>query len=505
MSSTHTHPSNTLTYRSLGIHTQYEHFVYMRTDCHICIAEGFDALTRIRVFHNDRSIVASLNVLSSDILKPGEISLSLSAAKALGVEGGETLRVSHLEDLASLSFLRSKIYGNKLSVEQMNEIVEDIVNENYSNVHLSAFITANAGGRMAIEEIISLTKAMIASGKRLQLDSTIVVDKHSVGGLPGNRITLIVVSIVAAFGLMMPKTSSRAITSPAGTADTMEVMSPVDLSLQRIREVVRKEGGCIAWGGEAGLSPADDILIRVEKALDIDSEGQLIASILSKKVAAGSSHVVIDIPVGETAKLRSKEDAHSLKENLETVAKAVGLKLKIIVSDGSQPVGRGIGPALEARDVLSVLRREPNAPQDLKEKALLFAGALIALSGAKNSEGGTRAARELLESGKAYEKFISICNAQGGFKEPQTALYRHEVRANEGGIVTRIDNRKLAQLAKLTGAPNARTAGVDFLSPIGTSVAGGQVLYVLHAESKGGLEYAMEYHDSQKTGIVSIQ
>ena len=353
--------SNILKYKHLGIYTQNENVVYMREDCHVCISEGFEALTRIRISNANTSIVASLNVLNSDILLPNEIGLSDAAAKKLNVSPNDTLYVSHLEPIESLSHVRAKIYNKKLDYKAYNNIITDIVEGDYSNIHLSAFITACAGDRMDIDEISDLTKAMIASGKQLNWNKDIVVDKHCIGGLPGNRTTPLVVAIVAAYGLTMPKTSSRAITSPAGTADTMEVLTNVTLSSEEIKTVVEKEGGCFVWGGTAQLSPADDVLIKIEKALDIDSEGQLIASVLSKKAAAGSTHVVIDIPVGETAKVRSTEMAEKLKNHMETVGTAVGLNVKVVVTDGTQPVGRGIGPTLEAIDILKVLKNEAAA------------------------------------------------------------------------------------------------------------------------------------------------
>lgn len=312
------------------------------------------------------------------------------------------------------------------------------------------------------------------------------------------------VSIVTAFGLTMPKTSSRAITSPAGTADTMEVMTPVNLTTNQIQKVVNQEGGCIVWGGTAQLSPADDMLIRIEKALDIDSEGQLIASVLSKKVAAGSNHVIIDIPVGETAKVRTMDVANELKSEMEKVGTAIGLKIKVVITDGSQPIGKGIGPSLEARDILSVLRNEANAPLDLKERALLLAGELLELSGKVAIGEGNNKARGILESGKAYQKFIAICMAQGGFTEPTLAKYQHKILADNSGIVSAIDNRRLAKIAKLAGAPENKTAGIDFLAPIGTKVEKGQTLYVIHSDSKGELNYALDYYHTQQN-ILTIE
>lgn len=488
--------------KRIGIDTQKEHVAYMRADCHVCVSEGFEALTRILVSHEQQSIVASLNIVHSEMLNMGEIGLSEMAFNALSAADGDFVKISNLKPIHSLSYVRSKIYGQRVNEEGINEIIDDIINGNYSNIHLSSFITAFAGNHMDLEEIISLTKAMIHHGNRMSWNKTMVVDKHCIGGLPGNRTTPIVVSIIASAGLTMPKTSSRAITSPAGTADTMEVIAPVNLSVEQIKSVVDKEGGCVVWGGTAKLSPADDILIRVERALDIDSEGQMIASVLSKKVAAGSTHVVIDMPVGDTAKLRNIESANHLKVLMEQVGHAIGLKIKVVITDGSQPVGKGVGPSLEAMDVLSVLKNERDAPQDLKQRALLIAGELLELSGKAESGEGNKMATEILESGQAYQKFRSICIAQGGFAEPCYAKFKHDIKANCSGVVTQIDNRKLAKIAKLAGAPDHAAAGIRFYAPIGKEIHQGDVLYTIYTEGKGQLEYVLQYISSEKDIIV---
>ncbi|MDO1499326.1 thymidine phosphorylase family protein [Winogradskyella maritima] len=496
--------SNILKYKSLGIYTQNENVVYMREDCHVCISEGFEALTRIRVSNMSTSVIASLHIITSDVLRQGEIGLSQIAAKKLNVSDGETLYVSHLEPIESLSFVRRKIYNQRLDYKAYTDIITDIIEGNYSNIHLSAFITACAGDRMDLDEISDLTKAMITSGKQLDWKKKIVVDKHCIGGLPGNRTTPIVVAIAAAYGLTMPKTSSRAITSPAGTADTMEVLTNVTLSGEEIKRVVEQEGGCLVWGGTAELSPADDILIKVEKALDIDSEGQLIASVLSKKAAAGATHVVIDIPVGKTAKVRSEEAAQKLKEHMEAVGNAVGLKIKVVITDGSQPVGRGIGPNLEAVDVLSVLQNKRDAPQDLKERALLLAGHLLELSEKVETGKGLDTAKELLENGKAYQKFEAICKAQGRFSKTYVAPYQFEMHAPKRGKVKKINNRKIAKLAKLSGAPQSKSAGISMNVRLGDEIEKGELLYILHAETNGELNYALEYYENHDD-IITIQ
>lgn len=485
---------NTLKLKKLGVDFRNEHLVFMRKDCHVCKSEGFEALNRIRVSKGDRTLVASLIVMDNPSqLNHGEIGLSNGAIEWLSAGEGDEINLSHMPPLDSMSDVRRKIYGDTLEPAAFSRIIQDIAASNLSNIQLSAFISACVGEGLNADEVIALTRAMIDVGFRLEWAQKEVFDKHCIGGLPGNRTTPIVVAIVAAAGLTIPKTSSRAITSPAGTADTMETLTNVNLSVEQMKNVVNQEGGCLVWGGSVQLSPADDIIIRVEKALDIDSEGQLIASVLSKKAAAGSTHVVIDIPVGPTAKVRSEEAAKLLSEKMIAVGIAIGLNVVTVVTDGRQPIGRGIGPSLEALDVLAVLQNDITAPKDLRQKAVLLAGKLLEMGGKVSKGEGEILANEILHSGKAWEKFQQICIAQGGLKTPKTALYSQTITADKPGMITAIDNRKIAKVAKLAGAPDAATAGIYLSASIGLKVEKGQDLYKIYAESPGELAYAIEY------------
>ncbi len=495
---------HTLRLRRLGIDTHQESVVYMRQDCHVCRSEGLAAQARIQVSAGDRRIIATLGKITTDLLAPGEASLSESAWRLLGVEEGDEIRVAHPPQVDSLSHVRAKIHGKRLDAPAMEQIVHDIVAGRYADVHLSAFITACSGHVLDRDEMVALTEAMVAAGSRLDWGRARIADKHCVGGLPGNRTTPIVVAIAAACGLTIPKTSSRAITSPAGTADTMETLAPVDLDVPAMRRVVEQEGGCIVWGGAVDLSPADDVLIRVERLLDLDGEGQLVASVLSKKIAAGATHVVLDLPVGPTAKIRTSADSNRLTRAFLAVAEAKGLHVRVLHTDGTQPIGRGIGPALEAHDVVAVLRNEPHAPQDLRERAVRLAACLIEIVERSSATDAWARADKVLREGSAWRKFEAICRAQGGLREPPRASYTHPMLATHAGSVVSIDNRVLARIAKLAGAPSAKAAGVEFHAPLGTRVENGMPLYTVHAETKGELAYALEYVRTHP-GVIQVE
>lgn len=496
--------NNFLFLRRLGIDTYQEPVVYMREDCDICRAEGFSSQNRVRVTVGERHILATVNIVKSDLLHHDEAGLSEAAWMLIGARDGDKARFGHPAPVDSMSYVRGKLYGTRYTDESAAAIIRDIRDGRYSDIQLAAYVASGADRLLDVDETIAITRAMVASGRRFDWGRTPVMDKHCVGGLPGNRTTPIVVSIAAACGLLIPKTSSRAITSPAGTADTMDVLTNVNLSFDQMRAVVEKEGACLAWGGSASLSPTDDIVIRVERALDLDCEGQLIASVISKKVAAGATHVLIDIPVGPTAKVRQQDMAQRLARQLRATGAALGLDVGVLFTDGTQPVGTGIGPALEARDVLKVLRNEDDAPADLRERALTLSGALLELGSAAAAGEGRQRAAETLRSGRAWSKFKAICEAQGRRTDPPVAPFRHTVTAARSGLVAHVNLRSLAKAAKLAGAPADKAAGIEMHVRLGDRVSHGQPLLTMHAESSGELRYALDFLESHPE-TVSVE
>ena len=495
--------TNILKARRLGIDTQHETIAFVRDDCSVCRSEGFSAHSRVRLANDDHAIIATLYHISADLLDGDEIGLSESAWTRLEVDPGAPLLISHPAPLGSLASVRAKIFGQRLRDDTSHNIISDIVAGRYSDIQISAFVTACAALPLDLDETTALTRAMVETGERVTWNHRPIVDKHCVGGLPGNRTTPIIVAIAAAHGLTIPKTSSRAITSPSGTADTMETLTRVDLSLPEMQRVIDAEGGCFIWGGGVQFSPSDDAMIRIERALDLDSEGSLIASVLSKKIAAGATHLVIDIPVGPTAKVRSPEAADSLRRSFTAIAEQFKITIRVEITDGLQPVGRGIGPALEARDILAVLKGDACAPEDLRDRACQLAGSLLELAGVAPEKQGTLMARATLDNGDAWRKFEAICKAQGGLKTPPVAKHTRPVTAPHAGRVTQIDNRRLAKAAKLAGAPEDKAAGLDLHVRLGDVVDEGSALYTLHTESAGELAYAIEYV-AANPGIIEL-
>ncbi len=490
--------------RSIAIDTYRENVAYLHRECETYRAEGFQALSKIEVSANGKTILAMLNVVDDDkIVAPGELGLSEQAFAQINIKEGSSVCVAHAEPPASIEALRNKIAGKRLDAKEFRQIAHDIAEHRYSKMELAAFLVASGQTGLDRDEVLYLTQAMTETGTRLNWHEPLVVDKHCIGGIPGNRTSMLVVPIVAAHGMLIPKTSSRAITSPAGTADTMEVLAEVELSPDKLHHIIRHERGCISWGGTANLAPVDDVLISVERPLSIDSQGQMVASILSKKLSAGSTHLLIDIPVGATAKVRHMREALALRKLFEFVGDSCSIHIEVVITDGRQPIGRGIGPVLEARDVMQVLNNDPDAPDDLLQKSLRLAGRVLEFDPDVRGGQGYAIARDILESGRALGKMNEIIDSQGRQTEqPGLGKLIFEVCAESNGTVIEINNFHMAKLARFAGAPMDKGAGVDLLKKLGDSVKKGEPLYRVHAEFKSDYDFAQSMTTQHGSGYT---
>jgi thymidine phosphorylase len=488
--------------REVGIDTDAENVAYLARGCAACRIDALRAASKVAirlegVAADAEPMLAVLNVVDDPgIVGADELGLSRQAFALLGAPAGAEVRIGPAPRPGSLDVVRRKLQGEPLDLAAMRAISRDIVARRYTRSEIAAFLVACGRDDLERDEVLALTRAMLETGDRLDWREPLVADKHCIGGIPGNRTSMIVVPIVAAHGMLIPKTSSRAITSPAGTADTMQVLADVELPISRLRGIVERERGCIAWGGTARLAPLDDLLISVERPLALDSPGLMVASILAKKLAAGATRLLLDIPVGPSAKVRSLADAQRLRKTFEHVGRAMGLHVEVTITDGAQPVGRGIGPVLEARDVMAVLENRPDAPADLRAKAIRLAGRILEFDPDVRGGDGEALARDILESGRAAAKMAAIVDAQG---RRAVALapgrLTAEVVAPRDGRVAGFDHLRLARAARHAGAPASPGAGIDLFVRLGDAVRAGQPLYRLHAETPGEFELARRWCD----------
>ncbi len=370
-------PRPQLRIRRVNLDTGRENVAVISRHSRALRPEVFRGFSRVELKTGGKSILATLLITDDESLVGSEdLGLAEPAFRRFASPSGSLVSVTPAKSPESLDAVRRKILGSVLSADEIAAIIDDIARFRYSDMEIAAFLVGSASF-VTTTELLALTRAMADAGTQLRWEQPIVTDKHCIGGIPGNRTSMIVVPIIAAHGLTIPKTSSRAITSPAGTADTMEVLARVDIGVEEMQESGAAGHGCLVGGGRVNLSPVDDILISVERPLGIDTREQMVASIMSKKLAAGANHLLIDIPVGPAAKVKTATEAMRLRKLFEFVGDQIGIAVEVVTTDGREPVGRGIGPILEAQDVMAVLANEPGAPRDLRGNSLRLSAHLL--------------------------------------------------------------------------------------------------------------------------------
>lgn len=457
---------------------------------------------RIIKYEKKQAIVAPVDITGgTTILGKDEIALSHEIIRELHLKNKEVVEVNPALKPVSVEYIKKKLNGHHLTFTEIFSIVSDIVNNELTEAEVAYFVSAVYLHGMNTKEISSLTQAMVKTGCQLKLDKKIIIDKHGIGGIEGNRTTPIVTSIIAAaiddlkLNAVMPKTSSRAITSAAGTADVIETIARVEFTVEEMKKIVEKTNACLVWGGSLRLAPADDKIIQIERILSLDPEAQLIASILSKKLAVNATCVLIDISYGPGAKIPNEKEARRLKEQFENVSSELGLKLKVVLTDGSQPVGNGIGPVLEMKDVIKVLRQESSRPLDLEARASFLASELLAFVLNISPKEAEKKVKDILASGQAFKKFADIIKAQGGNLENldeklRLGKFKADIKAARAGTITEISNRKIAHVAKIAGSPADIRSGIYLYKHLGEKVKKGETLFTIYAETKEELNYA---------------
>jgi len=461
---------------------------------------GIRAIDRISIKtleEKPKEVFTFINTIEG-LVRQNEIIVSSETKDRFGLKNGQKVDVNLAPTPPSLNYIKKKLVNKPLSQKEISKIIEDVVNNYLSESEIALFISAMYEQGTSLKETIYLINAILESGNKIKFKEKVIADKHSIGGIPGNRTTPIIVSICAAAGILMPKNSSRAITSAAGTADVIETLAKVEFSIKELKKIVKKTKACMIWGGALGVVPADAKIINVEKKLNIDPEAQLLASIMSKKLAMSSNHILIDIPYGKGAKV-TKKQALKLKRRFRALGKHYKKKVEVVLTDGSQPIGNGIGPLLELKDVIAVLQNNPKAPQDLKEKSLFLSGKLLELTGKTKKGKGIIMAKEILESGRALDKFKEIIKAQeGSFRIPRLAKFKKEITSKLSRKVIEIDNKKINYLARLTGAPNDKAAGLYLYCNKGDKLKKGDKILAIYSESQPRLKQALDFYNKEK-------
>ena len=461
---------------------------------------GFAKEQKVHLCWRDLCLYVTVDV-SDTYVEPGELGMFSEVWSKYKIPSNDTVSLTLPRPPKSMESVRKKLRGERLSYDEIKEVIEDIGNRRLNAIEITYFAATSYSPGFDDNEIYSLTKAMAESGDMLDFSGgdpdKLVVDKHSIGGIPAKGVTPILVPIVSSFGLVVPNTSSRSITTPSGTSDMLEVVMPVTIPKEKILETVAKENACLVWGGSMELAPADDVLIRIERPLHMESHDKFLVSIIAKKLAMKVKHLLIDLPYGKGAKLENLAEVEAVKAKFEHLGRRFGINVDVFSREALSPDGYGVGPLLEIRDVLRIFERSHDRPVGLEELTIEMAGRLLELAGTAEQGKGSAMARGKLESGEAEEKFWSIAMAQGAEKKVKSselavAEYTHTLKAEKSGVISRIGNKEVVQIARSLGAPFIKEAGMYLYKLKGDTVSVGEELVTLYATSPERLELGMD-------------
>ena len=453
--------------------------------------EGINVYDRVTLSTDSKRVTAIVEITKS-FIAPGCIGIYGNVQIELNVQDGEPINVGLTEAPESIGFIRKKMKGSKLAKDEITTIVKDVAEGNLSDLELAGLLFAEQYEGFDMNEVKSLTEAILGSGERIDFEEP-AYDKHSIGGVPGNKVSLLIVPIVAQAGLLIPKTSSKAITSASGTADTMSVLAPVSFEAEELKRMAKKTRGVIVWGGALNLAPADDLFMRVEYSLQINPKAQMLASIMAKKLAVGVDFLALDIPVGHGTKVDNIDQAQALGREFVELGQRFGVKVECGITYGDQPVGHTVGPALEAKEALETLGG--HGPTSLIEKSTALAGVLLEMSGAVPRGQGQDRAKQILASGKALEKMREIIEAQGGNprvrpEDIPIGSHRIKILSPADGYVVSVDNDAIKNIARVAGSPVDKGSGVKLHAKRGYIVKKSDPLIEIFAESEGKLSEA---------------
>ena len=485
-----------LSLKHLAISSFNENIAYLHKDCDLYEIDDIKNVTKVEIHGGAAPVYAFLEIVDdTSLVAPDELGLNNEAFNKLNLPEGANISLTLAGATPSISSIKRKINGNILSASEYKNIIKDITSKRYSNVDIAAFLVAS-GSFMTTQEVLSLTEALVGDNIITWDNEDIVVDHHCLGGVPGNKTDIIITAIVAAYGLPIPKTASRSLTSCAGVADTFSVLANVNFDEIALQQLIKENRGAIVDYNALQIGLTNKAISGVQRAIGVTQQQHIIASILAIKLATGVTHLVLDIPVGSTARIKSTTEALKIRKLAEYVGDMLSMEIDAVITDGSEPIGNGIGAVLEARDVMKVLRNKEDAPQDLLEKSLFLAGRILEFDPKLRGGQGYHAAKEILASGRALETINKIIYAQGKAPQAQLGHLTRDISASTSGIIAAIDNQRINKIGVLAGASQFQGAGLDLLKKVGDHVERGETLYRIHSISSNDFAFANSVVDS---------
>ena len=392
----------------------------------------------------------------------------------------------------SMQAIRKKMLWKKITDEEIDAIIEDIKDNKIHELVLAYYVSTSFFYKSDAHELAYTTKATAYTWDMYRFPG-IVAGKYCIWWVPGNETTMIVIPILASLWITLPKTFSKAITSPAATWECVNVLMDIEFDKSEVIRLTDKVWACLVWNEKLNLAPVNDRIIKVSSPLWMEPYARMISSIMAKNYAMGINHCLIDIPMWPTAKVATMKDAKRVAKRFREIWEYLWIKMDVEITDGSQPIWRWIWACLQAREALRILQQYKTRSEDLEKKAIFLAARILVLCWVANSMGNAeKLVKTQLENWEAWKKMQEIIKAQNWepnikSEDIQLGKFSHDVVADKDCIITHVDMKHLNTMVRWLWAPKEYQAWIYLHKKLWDKVKKWEVIYTMYSPSANKL------------------
>ena len=442
-------------------------------------------------------------VLTDKYVRANEIGVTNDFLAEYPIMQWDTVLVSFVKNNPlSMQAIRKKLLWKKISDEEIDAIIEDIKEKKIHDLVLAYYVATSFFYKSDVHELAYTTKATAYSWDMYRFP-WIVAWKYCIWWVPGNETTLVVIPILASLWLTVPKSFSKAITSPAATGECVNVLMDIEFDKQEVIRITDKVWACLVWNEKLNLAPVNDRIIKVSAPLWMEPYARMISSIMAKNYAMWINHCLIDIPMWPTAKVATLSDARRVAKRFKEIWEYLGIKMDVQITDGKQPIGKWIWACLQAREALRILQQHSDKSKDLEDKCIFLASRLLLLCGVADSMGNAqKLAIAQLKNWEARKKLQEIIKAQNwnpNIKSEDIELgkFSYDVVAQKDCVIKKVDMKLLNTMVRWLWAPKEYRAWIYLHKKLWDKVKKWQVIYTMYSPSENKMNLVKEMQEKK--------
>ena len=448
---------------------------------------------KISLIRKDNEFVVDV-ALTDKYVQANEIWVTQDFLNEYPIMEWDTVLISFVQHHPlSMQAIRKKLLWKKINEEEINAIIEDVKNNKIHDLVLAYYVATSFFYKTDIHELAYTTKATAYTWDMYRFP-WIVAGKYCIWWVPGNETTMVVIPILASLGITVPKTFSKAITSPAATWECVNVLMDIEFDKQEVIRITDKVWACLVWNEKLNLAPVNDRIIKVSAPLGMEPYARMISSIMAKNYAMGINHCLIDIPMWPTAKVATMKDAKRVAKHFKEIWEYLWIKMDVHITDGSQPIWRWIWACLQTREALRILQQYKTRSEDLEKKIIFLASRLLLLcwaaNGLTNAENLVKAQLANWEAWKKMQKIIKAQNWNPNIKSEDIHLgkFTYDVVADKNCTISKVDMKHLNTMVRWLWAPKEYQAWIYLHKKLWDKVKKWEVIYTMYSPSETKLK-----------------